>query len=69
MPSSAPEVNTPGGLLTIGELARRGRQVSPVCPRARTGAGCRERGSTVPVPAGHLGLEIEIVNDGGFDGK
>jgi DNA-binding transcriptional MerR regulator len=23
MPSSAPEVNTPGGLLTIGELARR----------------------------------------------
>jgi MerR family regulatory protein len=22
-PSSAPEVNTPGGLLTIGELARR----------------------------------------------
>ncbi|MBV9854498.1 MAG: MerR family DNA-binding transcriptional regulator, partial [Streptosporangiaceae bacterium] len=70
-PSSAPEVNTPGGLLTIGELARRAG-VSPSALRYYEELGLLPAPARVsgqrryPESAARLVAAILLYSDAGF---
>jgi len=70
-PSSAPEVNTPGGLLTIGELGRRAgvtasalryyEELGLLPPPTRISGQCR-----YPESAARLVAAILLFSDAGF---